>query len=534
MPNRLEPLNVFDFTGGLNLRPDTFQLSGNEISDVLNMEPDDRGGLQVRKGWDYWGTSPITADPWNPRNAFLHVTSDNNHRVLVVNNNKLISGRSGVFGVVAGVTTGAKPHGADFVGWNDYVRMACGRNQPGIRYDALNNTATACVVSGGANWQNDYGVPGSTLNQPQAEVIAQHAGYLFVANTRENAVNYPTRVRWSHPNNPNAWALNDFIDIQEGGDNITAMIPFADRLLIFKQDSVWALFGYDAETWEFTNVSRNIGCIHQQAVARSEGACFFVSWPQGIFAYTERSGVQEISQNIRPLFIDNQLSYAGTQNIWLGWVNRRLWCSLPWLPDAVSTTATTAFVMDPEVGQGAWTKFRGADKCVPGPYMERPLGSDLPMLAFCRVAAHAFMLEAREDASDVVHDTVTGFDSFVRTAWMDAGAPTWKKSWRRPDFLLRGIQNPTDISITVFHNFDHLNPARQYRVQFSPVSEQAMWGQFVWGDGTKWGKGTQTGSPERGSTMGRAGALQVLATGTPGKPWGLNGIVFKYVPRRFR
>ena len=73
------------------------------------------------------------------------------------------------------------------------------------------------------------------------------------------------------------------------------MIPYSDRLLIFKPDSVWALFGYDAETWELTNISRTVGCVHQQAICRNEAGVFFLSWPQGIFAYSERGNVTEMS-----------------------------------------------------------------------------------------------------------------------------------------------------------------------------------------------------------------------------------------------
>ena len=52
MPNRLKALNQFDFTGGINLRPETFQLLENELPELFNMEVDPRGGLNVRKGWE--------------------------------------------------------------------------------------------------------------------------------------------------------------------------------------------------------------------------------------------------------------------------------------------------------------------------------------------------------------------------------------------------------------------------------------------------------------------------------------------------
>jgi hypothetical protein len=40
MVNRLEPLNLMDFTGGINLRRNQFQLADNESPDLLNVDID--------------------------------------------------------------------------------------------------------------------------------------------------------------------------------------------------------------------------------------------------------------------------------------------------------------------------------------------------------------------------------------------------------------------------------------------------------------------------------------------------------------
>ena len=184
----------------------------------------------------------------------------------------------------------AQPHAADFASWDDNVWIVRGPSD-GFTWNGL--ATTALTPSGGANWQHDYTAPGITKNAPNADLIAQHAGYMFVGGTHEAGVDYPNRIRWSHPNNPYAWASDDYIDISEGGQRITAMIPYSDRLLVFKPDSVWALFGYEAESWELTNISRTVGCVNQQAITRNEAGVFFLSWPQGVFSYTragERAG----------------------------------------------------------------------------------------------------------------------------------------------------------------------------------------------------------------------------------------------------
>jgi hypothetical protein len=125
------------------------------------------------------------------------------------------------------------------------------------------------------------------------------------------------------------------------------------------------------------------------------------------------------------------------------------------------------------------------------------------------------------------------FETRLRTRWLDAGAPTWKKSWRRPDFLLRSLTVDSSVNIQVYHDFDNSNAQRSFIVSYTPDAVVSRWGDFVYGDGTKYGGSDQSSSVERGGTMGRAGVVQLALSGLPGVQWGLNGIIFKFIPRRF-
>ena len=62
MPNRLEPLDLMDFTGGLCLRRNQFQLASNESPDMLNVDVDPRGGFRTRRGWQRWNEDDVV-DP---------------------------------------------------------------------------------------------------------------------------------------------------------------------------------------------------------------------------------------------------------------------------------------------------------------------------------------------------------------------------------------------------------------------------------------------------------------------------------------
>ena len=54
-----------DFTGGLNLRADQFQLAKNESPDMLNVEIDPRGGVFSRGGMHRLNTTAVNGT-WGP------------------------------------------------------------------------------------------------------------------------------------------------------------------------------------------------------------------------------------------------------------------------------------------------------------------------------------------------------------------------------------------------------------------------------------------------------------------------------------
>ena len=60
-----------DFTGGLNLRADQFQLARNESPDMLNVEIDPRGGVFTRGAMREINSSAIPyATTWNPQRLY--------------------------------------------------------------------------------------------------------------------------------------------------------------------------------------------------------------------------------------------------------------------------------------------------------------------------------------------------------------------------------------------------------------------------------------------------------------------------------
>ena len=556
MPNRLEPLNLMDFTGGLNLRTNQFQLAENESPDLLNVDIDPRGGFYTRKGWQRWNATnivdPLTV-PWQPRNAFIHTHANGSQYVNVVNDHKIHWAASdGVFSTLAGVVADADPHQADFAAWGDVIYVACGMFRPSVRVSGL-GVVTPLDPD---NWSEVDAPIGTTM--PQAEYVAGHAGYLFCAVTVEAGVNHFARVRWSHPNKPDSWRTDDYLDIDTGGGRITGLMPFRDHLLIFKTNSMWALYGYDEDSWQLIKVSISVGCPTITAATRSETSVFFFSASDkgGIYGYNGESPTY-LSENLRPAF-EAILAYT---NVFVSWAGRRLWVGVPWVRDIGSTAdVSSVFVFDTDVGDGAWTMYRSSYGAV-GPVLD---GSDVnakyPLAAlWSDQTACMVTLDYIDDAYDLLLDPNAAvgqeFDSYYRTRWLHAGWPDRKKSWRRPTFIARQVLKDTDLLVETFRDYNETTVHRTRTLKVRAEGEsywtetgtlEAEIGGFDWteggvadpsGTGADWGLERRGSNLVRSGSMGLARSVQMRVRASPNtlrQRWGVDGIVAKFVQRRFR
>jgi hypothetical protein len=538
MSNRVRPINLIDFTGGLNLRGDAFELSPVESPDMMNVDLDARGGFVSRKGWTAWNTSDIDST-WNPRTLFVHELSDGTDRVYLANNSKIRRSSDGVTWTLLNSSTDivadAAPHAADFAPWGDMLYIACGRSNQAVEVNT-SLTVTRMTQAEAATF-TAYASPSSNT-MPQCDFMAAHTGFMFAASIEEDGTHYKSRVRWSHPNNPEAWAANDYIDILESGGPITGLVPMRDHLLIFKQSSVWALFGYDSDSWQLVNVSREVGAIHRQAIARTEQAVFFYSHPHGVYVVSNGESPREVSAQLRPALQGSDFAEAYTDYIWLGWCAQKLWFSCPYFTEASATNARTVFVFDPSVGEGAWVAYRAADEQGIGPFAQGGFGGEgIPeAMAAHRTQQSVLLLEDNDLPTDDIdtNGSPQNFESYYVTPWVDGGFPTLKKSWRRPDLVVKERTLGYDLQVDVYRDYDEANVVRDKIIVVDAGGTGATWGNFTWGDGTLYGPEARGSRIERGGNLGSARAVQLRLSGQIGKVWGVDAIIFKFIPRRMR
>lgn len=549
MPKRIQVANFTDFTGGLNLRADPFQLAPNESPDLLNVDVDPRGGFTQRKV--VRPMNPNVALPAAPTSLWEYATATGTRQIMASAGSGLYRSTGGEFTQLAGITqTAGRYHSA--ATFKDRCYIQNGIDKP-IRWDG----STATRLDG--FWNDNLEAPAG-VNMPIARYVTAHMGVMWVAYTKEGDGEHPNRVRFSHPNFPDNWRQFDVIEVDTGtdGDYITGLVPFGDHLLVFKRSSVYAIFGYSPETFQVQPIDRTVGAANPAAIASTENGVYFFHWPKGVFRYSGKGQPDWLFDRLLPAITDGDIPDAGADKIAMGWFRRRLYVSVPW--GASSTNART-FVYDATIGKaGGWTLYD-----LPlGSFLEwNPPGQDALLLAGLSSAGRVVKMEQSGTTDDLgsgdVHVT-----SYYTTRWLDLGQPALQKRWKRPEVVLRGGGDAT-LGVEVYADYDPTNIAKRFNIhttadreapapppsQSTPVDstepEALVWGEGQWGVG-KWGAGylPDSGSGgegaegfynvvKRGGPLGTARAVRLRFQGpSTDIPWSVDAFMLKYIPKRIR
>ena len=529
---RVQVLNAQDFTGGLNLVADTFRLAENESPDMVNVDVDRRGGFQVRRGVAPYGSVALGADP---DNLWQFVSGASSWVVAQVGAN-LKSTTGGAWttlltaasAAVGSATAVCRP--TVFNNTNYIVRG----NASVVAF-----TGPSTVTTMAAAFNSNMLSPTSG-NVPRAKTIASHNGYMWVANTFESGTQYPSRIRWSHPNSAENWRSEDYIDIDIGkdGDQITGLVPAGDHLLVFKRDSTYAIYGYDYNTFSVVTVSNTVGCVSQEACVNTPYGVAFFDHDLGLHIYGGKGGTRWAFSQIWPAMRDGDIPVSKIDGVQVGWVKGRLWVGVPWGTDAAARAMT--FVWDPQIKEGGtWTQYN----LKTGPFLDGHMTG-----VFCAAMPGTSMvmaLEQEEYGDDFGDGVLAIIDAWYRTRWFDAGQPSMKKRWRRMEAVMQ-TDLPYDLNVDVFINYDPTQPKKSFKLSTSSLNSEsadAVWDDSDWdSDLTVYADDGMHGSVDRGSGLGLAKSVSLKFGGRTAKQgtstvpvfWGVDALVFKYIPRRIR
>ena len=543
--------SIRDFTGGLNLTTDTFKLAENESPDVQNVDFDRRGGFQIRRGVAPFSTTTLGGIA--PNAIWVYNYLGTVYTLVQIGAN--IYQGTGTSWTVIGSGLGSVTQAVQAVTFNN--------NSYWVRGDAdvvrsVGLTATTMGVA--FNNTTTPSVP-PIANVPRAEHIAVHSGYMWVANTWESGTNYPNRVRWSwantFDNSGENWDVDDYIDIDDGkdSDEITAIVPHGDQLIVFKRNAIYVVYGYDGPSFTVTNISNTVGAVSRAATADTPAGLFFFDHANGINVY-DRGSIKSLFTQIEPALRDGDIPKNLLDNVQIAWVNNRLWVSVPWANEPTIPRGMT-FVLDPSLKSGgSYTRYSlqidAQNAGGFGPYATG--GRTEEYLAYIHGTNRVFKLDVNDQYYDNFSGTlgIVTIDAYYRTRWVDLNEPAIKKRWRRTEVLMQ-VDQGYDLPVVSYSDYDPTISIKNFvwrSLASTSTANEGIWDNPAisalnkW-DTATWAKSGVYGYVDRGSTLGIARSVSLKIGGkvltTPNPPavqaavfWGVDALIFKYVPRRIR
>jgi hypothetical protein len=422
-----------DFTGGLNLKDDLYNLADNESADLQNVDIDRRGGFGVRRGVRPWvdretarivtatgasrTTNVVTATGLEPLNGDANGGLVVGQQYTVNFQDGTYDGTFTIVSAAAGASTAtwaqvaaddaaAGPgtliesntfpdSGYTYVDdsavrhllvarngqvrrfngtqWIDVTRIfgGSGRTEfeefrnvlyilpPGVTvpYTWTGSGLATQLTTAVGNYNDDLTAPNNG-NFPQCRTMTTHKEVMWAGGVIEAVgPSHNSRVRWSHPGNGQDWRTNDFIDLDPDDENglIRALIPFGDRLLVFKDKAVYAIHGDPPANFTVENLTKKVGCPTRWAVVATEQEVYFWDKDTGAWRYDGRN-FEWIFEPIFRLIDDGLLNAQFTFQTIVEFHRERLWVSVPSASAGPYGGQFLSLIFQPDSGKkGSWT-----------------------------------------------------------------------------------------------------------------------------------------------------------------------------------
>jgi len=539
-----------DFTGGLNVRADQFNLADNESPDVLNVDVDPRGGVSRRDGITATNTTALGG---HIRSLFAHSSASYNQILAGVtsgSDSTLHYATTGNFtqitvGGPAVTMTGAQPPRAVTFNESTYIVN-------GSLFDTDKSTVKFSGVAAASALTAD--IDGSDGHFPCARYTTTWGQFVWVGYTVESGTTYRNRVRFSKVNDAENWTATDYIDIDigEDGDYITAVLPDADRLLVFKQNSVYAVYGFSRDSFEVRNVTRTAGCRDGSQPVASNAGVFFWYAEDGVYLLAYDSVVWAF-ERLKPKIDDTSITFNTAPS--LMWFDERLWVSVDYtsgesVAGAAQTNRRNMFVWDPSLGPtGAWTRYDANGRSL---LAYRPSGAThlgiVAVSEWSGTAAFTRIAKVNQNADVDLYDpsgSAVEIYSHYQTGWFSGNRPTFLKRWGKTRTVMLA-DNTMTVVMGIYKDYDLSSEAVNQSQTITGSASPASWdsdpsgdGNGVWGTST-WAAaaGTNIYTLFRWPTAGTAKAISLRFSVTPtpsarGK-WGLTSVVGMYRTRRIR
>ena len=196
-----------------------------------------------------------------------------------------------------------------------YIYKCVTAGTSGSSSPSWNKSFTIETSDGGASWVaiGTFGLEGSTAADMEAKCVEYYKGFTFVANTKEQNIRFPSRLRWSQWQNPFMWHNNEddsgmagYVDIDDVEGEITAIKCLNDILVVYKEKGIVAVtFTGGETTFSKEVVTTTTGLLAPNAIIELPHSNIFIG-DDNIYQF-DGSSVSTIGDPIKNFFFDTLL-----------------------------------------------------------------------------------------------------------------------------------------------------------------------------------------------------------------------------------
>lgn len=265
------------------------------------------------------------------------------------------------------------------------------------------------------------------------------------------------RMYFSEPLLPLTWKTTNFIDINpDDRQEITAIKYFADQLIIFKEGSIWSLYGTDFEGLELrlTVLDKSVGATKRTVEFVAPGLLVWFDQTQGIFAF-DGQDVHSIGDKVWDWIEANQdgnvqLDYGA----WAWAIDHRYYLMVP-----VTGGTKRVFVWDAKLQAWSWW-----DEVI------WAQGFDMQIVQKIPQPKVAVLVGGNTGIRILDPDAATAMT--VRTGWIEGKLGG---SLNRFQNLSALLGNGGDVTVKIFTEFDTDSPKATISSAVTPENDGFRW-----------------------------------------------------------
>jgi hypothetical protein len=269
----------------------------------------------------------------------------------------------------------------------------------------------------------------------------------------------------------------------DAGDDITGLEIFEDRIIVFKERSIWQVTLSFIQVGNFTVtqptpklITNSHGCIASRTIKAVENDIFFLT-RKGVYTLGYEPNIfnilrtNEVSAKIRPFF--ENLTIDEKQTACAFYSNSKYGIAIP------GKSQTIVYDRERMAWVGPWSNDANL--------FYNYIDSDGEEHLLFGSDTNAYVVEYSDSYGD---DNGTAIQTTLRTKKEDYGDWTRFKNIKEVFFLFRNVTGEVDLSLRLQERSGNIVTAKS--ISINPVSGVAGWGSFLWGD-AMWGDSPESG-----------------------------------------